>query len=106
MQDDDPQVEQSGREVTIFRANDAGYLAWIDEHADGWVINARATLDRSYLKMHRTSCLHISNPEVDPGGWTERDYIKVCGADAASLKRWAATRLGTEPELTCYCAAT
>ena len=63
--------------VITFEKNDTGFLKWVAEHKDGWVVNSRKQFDPSYLVLHRSFCRSISNTH-NPGGFTERAYVKIC----------------------------
>ena len=69
-----------------FIENDKGYLNWLDEHREGFVINSHRISDPKYLVLHRARCSSISRPGVEPGAWTERGYIKICSEDINSLR--------------------
>ena len=66
--------------VNLFENDEAGYLEWISEHPDGYVVNVRRWLDPDYLVLHRATCFSISrhrNMDEDPGGFTERSFEKI-----------------------------
>ena len=42
--------------MRIFEDDDAGYLAWIDGHQHGFVVNTFRKPDPRYLFLHRASC--------------------------------------------------
>jgi hypothetical protein len=48
--------------VLLFRDDDDGYLKWISDHRDGFVLNASRVPTASYLILHRASCRDISTP--------------------------------------------
>ena len=89
--------------VELLVGNDRAYLGWLASNPDGWVVNARPALGRDYLKLHRATCFHISRPDVIPGAWTERSYVKVCSPGLPELERWLQARSGGGPESDCYC---
>ena len=91
--------------VELFVDNDDAYLAWLASNGDGWVVNARPSLDRRYLKLHSAQCFHINRPDGAPGAWTERNYVKVCGSTVPELESWLQARSGATPESSCYCLA-
>lgn len=67
--------------VQVFDGDDTAYLDWISKHRFGFVVNGHRALDSGYLVLHRVSCATISGyPGMDknPGGFTERAYVKYC----------------------------
>jgi hypothetical protein len=73
-----------------FVDDDYGYLNWLLHHSQGFVLNTLRGKTPSYMYLHRATCKKISeyNKSAQPGGFTERDYIKVCAHDVASLQAW------------------
>jgi len=59
-----------------FSEDDAGYLAWIATHQDGFVLNVRRVSDPDYAVLHRATCHIIANDTQTPGAYTERQYRK------------------------------
>ncbi|OBJ10904.1 hypothetical protein A5625_10585 [Mycobacterium sp. 1465703.0] len=55
---------------TEFRDDDAGYLAWLAAHRDGYVINIARNHNATQARVHRASCRTIrgQNPHGRP--WT------------------------------------
>ncbi len=76
--------------VQEFIKNEQGYLEWIHKHPDGFVINTGRSKNANYMVLHRASCGSIKDYQKasGPGAFTERDYIKICGSDIASLRDW------------------
>ena len=75
--------------VTLFEHDDAGYLRWISEHPNGYVVNTRRWIDPDYLVLHRASCFSINrylNMHENPGGFTEREYRKLCSTSLSELE--------------------
>ncbi len=75
--------------VVLFESDDPAYLRWIADNSDGYVVNMRKRQDDDYLVLHRASCFSIiryPNMDKNPGGFTERDYRKLCGASIADLQ--------------------
>jgi hypothetical protein len=71
-----------------FKDDDAGYVAWIGEFPDGFVVNASRTPTPSYLRPHRVTCHTISKDTFRGKSWTEGDCMKACAQDVAELERW------------------
>ena len=86
--------------------SDAEYQRWRADHPDGFVVNARRSRSPDYMMLHRASCRHISEPshETSPGGFTERNYIKVGALDIESLREWAARHGRTDPPFSNECS--
>jgi hypothetical protein len=62
--------------------DDAGYLAWISRHPDGFVLNTYTRPSRAYLKLHQATCSSISRLQPRARTFTEGDYSKLCGGRA------------------------
>lgn len=76
--------------VLIFDDNDYAYFRWLNSNKSGYVINTPRTRDPAYMLLHRASCHSISEyaGNAAQGGFTERDYIKICATDIESLRNW------------------
>ena len=75
--------------ATLFRKNDKGYLKWIARNPDGYVVNTRREFDPDYVVLHRASCpsMRIYRGMADnPGGFTERGYLKLCSTSIDDLR--------------------
>jgi len=83
----------------IFDDADGPYLAWLQEHPEGYVLSRRRGSSDDYLVLHRVSCGKIRNYTLmaRPGGFTERRYIKAC-SDSLSDLRGYARREGGRPD--------
>jgi hypothetical protein len=79
--------------VAIFEGDDHAYLTWLNHHADGFVINTPRSRDVNYMVLHCATCFSISTYTrmARPGGFTERQYIKICGTTIESLRAWVRT---------------
>ncbi|MFG0319183.1 MAG: hypothetical protein ACF8XB_18055 [Planctomycetota bacterium JB042] len=77
-------------DAVVYRDDDAAYLDWIARNQDGFVLNMQRSPRANYLVLHRATCRTIQEHTAmaRPGGFTERDYIKVCGSRPA-LSEWA-----------------
>lgn len=62
-----------------FVDDDAGYLAWIGAHPEGFVLNVRRSPDPSYVVLHRANCGVIASTKRSAGAYTAGGYRKVCG---------------------------
>lgn len=86
--------------VTIFQDFGQGFFTWLEEHQDGFFINAERNPRKDYLVLHRPSCPHFKgSPELN---WT-KSYIKVCSDDRANLDDWADQTTGGEVTLCRSC---
>ncbi len=72
--------------VIVFNRDEDAYLAWLAKNPHGFVVNTYQKPDSSYLILHRASCASISNDAKPPGGFTERDYIKICALTIDELR--------------------
>jgi len=63
-------------EVQSFADDDSGYLQWLADHPDLFVLNTGRT--STYLRLHQASCGTINGTPARGARWTG-DYIKVCG---------------------------
>jgi hypothetical protein len=74
-------------------SNDADYQKWLADNPNGFVVNTGRASSPNYMVLHRARCRHISDPvhEAEPGGFTERTYIKVAAVDIESLRDWVMT---------------
>jgi hypothetical protein len=61
-----------------FVDDDRGYLYWLDDHPDGFVINTGRTPSATYLMLHRASCGTITGKPARGTTFTG-EYAKVCG---------------------------
>jgi hypothetical protein len=77
-------------EVQEFSNDDEAYQQWLRGNPDGFVINTPRSKTPDYMVLHSASCSSISQYTrmAQPGGFTERQYIKVCAADVESLRQW------------------
>jgi len=73
-----------------FIKNEDGYIKWIESHPNGFVINTEKSKNPSYMVLHRADCYHIStyNAMSKPGGFTTRQFIKICAMSKDDLREW------------------
>ena len=89
-----------------FNDDDDGYLAWLAQNPEGFVINTYRPPSPGYLRLHRAGCSTISGEPPNGKYWT-RTSTKICGS-RAELENWARNRIGGDvyycpqclPELT------
>jgi hypothetical protein len=70
--------------------DDETYFRWLAEHSEGYIVNTTRNKSPDYMILHRAFCQSISeySSVAKPGGFTERDYIKVCSDQIEGLKDW------------------
>jgi hypothetical protein len=100
LREDSPLMRPTPEGVSIFRDDDAGFFAWLANHAEGFIVNTERRPKPNYLVLHRPSCPHFKGEGVH---WT-KDYIKVCSDHRAGLEQWASDAVGGELTLcgTCF----
>lgn len=79
-----------------FLNDDAGYLAWLAAHDDGFVLNTYAHVAAGYLVLHRASCRTINRDLAAGKVWTVQ-YGKACADAVDDLVAWAAERTSGTP---------
>ena len=80
--------------MRLFKDDDAGYLAWVEHHQDGYVVNTSRNPDPRYLWLHRASCRTIRGKPAHGDRWTTGDYMKACSETLADLDQWARENVG------------
>ncbi len=80
--------------MIIFIEDDESYLDWIDQHPDGYVVNANRRPVPGYLILHRSTCPHISTEAR--ANWTTKQYIKLCSENLEQLQSWSKLEIGGE----------
>ena len=83
--------------------DDAGHLEWTESHPLGFVLNCERTPRGGRLILHRSTCLHITEPGPQATRWTA-DYIKVCSENKEALNKWAEVETGGQPTHCQTCA--
>ena len=67
--------------------NDDGYLRWLAQNPDGFVVNSNRVPVSSYLILHRASCNWINiSSRIN---WPTTGYIKTCSTDLTALTELA-----------------
>ena len=76
--------------LEVFDGNDSTYQAWLRANPRGYLVNARRSINPSYLVLHRANCHHVSrySTSAPDGAFTERGYIKICSTDLSELRNW------------------
>ena len=73
-----------------FRHDDAGYLTWVENHPEGYVLNQPRTARSKTPTLHRASCAAVAcrgETEALTAG-----PAKVCGPSAEALEAWSAAQ--------------
>jgi hypothetical protein len=78
--------------LIIIINDDDAYLAWLEAHPRGYVVNAHRRPKPRYLVLHRTGCTEIS--AARRAHWTTGPYIKVCSRHVEELVAWARDDVG------------
>lgn len=94
--------------VLEFINNDSEYLEWIKNHPEGYVINTSKSKTPSYMILHRAYCSLISeySETRKKGGFTEREYIKVCADNLEMLHTWLRSHGRLHGRFSSECACT
>ncbi len=92
--------------VSEFRDDDAGYLAWLATHPNGYVINVARSHSATQARVHHAGCRNINGECPNGGAWTG-PYVKVCAEHLAELDQWAVDQVGNPiaPCGTCHPAS-
>jgi hypothetical protein len=72
--------------IIEFMDNDKGYVAWLAEHPNGYVLNCERPPRPSSLTLHRATCWTISR--ASGTNWTV-NYQKVCADTFEEINAWA-----------------
>jgi hypothetical protein len=87
-------------DVVIFRDDDKGFFAWLDEQPSGFFINTERKLNPHYLVLHMSNCHHFDrDPSLE---WT-KGYVKVCSERRDQLEGWAKQAVGGDVTLCGSC---
>lgn len=90
-------------QIKLFQDDDEGFFGWVDEHPDGFFLNAERNPGPRYLVLHRPTCPHFKGDRTHMH-WT-KDYIKLCAEDSTVLAGWTKEAFGesAEPTLCSSC---
>lgn len=70
-------AEDKAMSAHEFRDDDAGYLAWLATHPNGFVLNIARSHHATEARVHHASCRTISGANPRGGLWSG-PYVKVC----------------------------
>lgn len=77
------------RPVAVFHEDDTAYHAWMEDHPDGFVLNAGRSPSSTFAVFHESGCSHIGRYSEK---WQDRSYtnpkIKVCSTSSDALRHW------------------
>ncbi len=73
-----------------FSKNEQLYLDWVRSHPDSFVVNVERSKNPNNMVLHHAWCKQMNHlhKNAAQGGFTERQYIKICAPDLASLQAW------------------
>jgi hypothetical protein len=71
--------------MRIFEDDDAGYLAWVESHPHGFVVNTYRRPNSRYLRLHQARCDTICGKPTVRADWTTGQYVKVCSEKRSAL---------------------
>ncbi len=83
--------------IEEFRDNDKEYQKWLSENPNGFVVNTQRNCSSDYMVLHRSTCFLIckyTDIARPVGGFTERQYIKICSSSIDELKDHIKDRYG------------
>ena len=80
--------------MRLFEDDDAGYLDWVENRQDGFVVNTFRKPDPRYLMLHRATCGTIRGKPARGDRWTTGDFLKACSETRADLDQWARENVG------------
>ncbi len=95
--------ENAQTSLQTFDSDDTPFLEWMQRNPQGFVINPERRFASRYTMYHRAGCHHIStygagHPE---GGFTQRQYIKVCTNNLQELLTWRAQHRSRADDIYC-----
>ena len=100
-------VREGALEVQLFTGDDEAYQYWLSTHPEGFVLNVRRSMDPvAFSALHRASCSSIREytSVAQEGGFTERQYVKVCADSVRALREWVRERGAPAGRFTLECA--
>jgi hypothetical protein len=76
--------------IKEFEPDDEKYLQWLKSHREGFILTSNKSLYPDFTVIHRATCNKIKIPTgtAKPGGFTERNYIKVYANTTIVLENW------------------
>ncbi len=79
-------------------ADEVPYLRWLDNHPDGFVLNAGRRPSTRSANLHRATCwtIRFATRATTPSPFTGESYIKVCATTDAELLTWRQRERGRD----------
>jgi hypothetical protein len=84
-------------DVVRFVDDEDGYVRWLREHPNGYVLNCDREPSDRYLVLHETDCRTISGEPSRGTTWTTA-YAKVCASTQIDLVLWCQEITGSRPD--------
>lgn len=82
----------------VGEAAQAAYLAWIRDHAHGFVVNCDRKPRATYLRLHAATCKFVTQLYGNAQSHTKA-YGKACSVSKSELEAWAKRECGPDAEL-------
>jgi 5-methylcytosine-specific restriction endonuclease McrA len=73
--------------VSEFENDDKGYLKWISDNPDGYVVNTGYNFPE-YMVLHQASCTLISRLQQNMRSFTYHNTRKICSLSTSDLTTW------------------
>jgi hypothetical protein len=87
---------KDGFMVTEFHNDDRGYLTWVRQNPEGFLVNCNASPTPNYVIAHRATCHMISGVPANGTTFTVL-YKKICGNTLTELDAWAKREVNIRP---------
>ena len=73
-----------------FISDECKYINWIQSNPNGFVVNTSKNKRLDYRVLHTANCSYVTKLQgnAKEGGFTKRDYIKICSTNIQSLRDW------------------
>jgi hypothetical protein len=78
--------ERSGGSPQVFRNDETGYIAWVENHADGYIVNLD-TIGKRQSMIHTSRCFHLYPVSTDYNQTVA--FGKACSTNKDALVTWA-----------------
>ncbi len=77
--------------AVAFKEQEGAYFDWIFDNPSGYVLNTPRKPSANYMVLHRATCVTVSRylGKAKDGGFTDRQFIKVCAKSIPELRQWA-----------------
>jgi hypothetical protein len=89
--------------MEIFSNDDKGYLKWLNENPNGYVLRANNPPTAGSLMAHRAKCCAINGNPNRGSEWTKK-YIKVCAIRLSEISGWTEENFGYQPSFCSRCS--